>query len=174
MNASSVGRSNTTVLLSSFSMHLMPAPSSIACDDEHAQLSHRRGSKNGAILTPYDRDDTGCFVRHCGPRYPAFAFAETFKVPSTAARLRPNDMKHAATHLQQVCVAQAFLDVLAHALVALARQRVPHVDGSVPITGALQSRAAHPRQTLCKSVQVLALLIRTGRRRSHSAYAFKI
>ncbi len=42
MNVSSVGRSKTTVLLSSFSMHFMPAPSSIACGKDK-QLSQRRG-----------------------------------------------------------------------------------------------------------------------------------
>ena len=37
-------------------------------------------------------------------------------------------------------VAQAALDVLAHALVALARQRKPHVDGRVPVPGAHDGR----------------------------------
>ena len=39
-------------------------------------------------------------------------------------------------HLEQVGVAQAALDVLAHALVALAGESVPHVDGGVPVAGA--------------------------------------
>ena len=48
-----------------------------------------------------------------------------------------------AAYLEQVCVAQALLDILAHALVALARERVPHVDRRVTVARALRSSAAH-------------------------------
>ena len=61
------------------------------------------------------------------------------------------DMRQA--RLQQVRVAQAALHILAHALVALARQRVPHVDGRVAVA------AAHNRGVA--AVQVLHITAQT-------------
>lgn len=45
-----------------------------------------------------------------------------------------------SAHLEDMGIAQAALNILAHALIALVRQRVPHVDGGMAIARAHDGR----------------------------------